>query len=226
MKCFLQPYQCECCGQSFSCVGNLIKHRKVRPETCGLPIYSNKKITDRVGVKLVDKSTSKIVTKSGETIELNKKENPDESDSMNVTEEIIYESADDGVIDNDDEVLECTEVAPEVVEGSIIEIEYLEPNAIEQEEAVVEYIEEEHLEDQIDFDDIIEKDEYLDEIPEEEDDEEDVVVKEEFEQFEVVYEKPLSETYYDENDDLSPFMEFKDGYYYWYDRFSHTILVF
>jgi hypothetical protein len=32
---------CESCDSRFSCVGNLIKHRKSRPETCGQPQFKN-----------------------------------------------------------------------------------------------------------------------------------------------------------------------------------------
>lgn len=32
----MKPFQCENCGNSFSCVGNLIKHRRTHADTCGL----------------------------------------------------------------------------------------------------------------------------------------------------------------------------------------------
>lgn len=32
----IKPFQCENCGSSFSCIGNLIKHRKTHADTCGL----------------------------------------------------------------------------------------------------------------------------------------------------------------------------------------------
>lgn len=51
----IKPYCCECCSATFSCVGNLIKHRKVRTATCGLPKYTNKKISKRAGVKVEKK---------------------------------------------------------------------------------------------------------------------------------------------------------------------------
>lgn len=41
----------ECCSSQFSCVGNLIKHRKARPETCGLSKYSNRKCAPRASTK-------------------------------------------------------------------------------------------------------------------------------------------------------------------------------
>lgn len=37
----VKPYVCEACESRFSCIGNLIKHRRARPDTCGLPQYSN-----------------------------------------------------------------------------------------------------------------------------------------------------------------------------------------
>lgn len=40
---------CKCCGSRFSCHSNLIKHRRTRPETCGLPIYNATKETKRNG---------------------------------------------------------------------------------------------------------------------------------------------------------------------------------
>lgn len=49
----IKPHECENCAQTFSCIGNLIKHRKIRPETCGLPKFTNKKKTKRVDVQQV-----------------------------------------------------------------------------------------------------------------------------------------------------------------------------
>lgn len=47
----IKPYQCQCCGNQFSCIGNLIKHRRIRPQTCGLPQYSNAKCAPRASTK-------------------------------------------------------------------------------------------------------------------------------------------------------------------------------
>lgn len=47
----IKPYQCQCCGNQFSCIGNLIKHRKIRPQTCGLPQYTNIKCAPRASTK-------------------------------------------------------------------------------------------------------------------------------------------------------------------------------
>lgn len=32
-----KPYSCSYCDDRFSCIGNLLKHRRARPDTCGLP---------------------------------------------------------------------------------------------------------------------------------------------------------------------------------------------
>lgn len=32
-----KPYNCSYCNDRFSCIGNLLKHRRARPDTCGLP---------------------------------------------------------------------------------------------------------------------------------------------------------------------------------------------
>lgn len=37
----IKPYQCEGCGKSFSCIGNLLKHRKVRYDSCGKKLLTN-----------------------------------------------------------------------------------------------------------------------------------------------------------------------------------------
>lgn len=48
----IKPYLCEGCGSRFSCIGNLIKHRKSRPKTCGLPQFcKNTKIAPRASSK-------------------------------------------------------------------------------------------------------------------------------------------------------------------------------
>ncbi|KAG5667026.1 hypothetical protein PVAND_015028 [Polypedilum vanderplanki] len=65
----IKPYICENCQQTFSCVGNLIKHRKIRPTTCGLPIFTNKKICKRAGVKCEKGKPSVIVVDSTPIIE-------------------------------------------------------------------------------------------------------------------------------------------------------------
>lgn len=60
----IKPYACENCNLTFSCIGNLIKHRKVRPNSCGLPIFTNKKICKRAGVKCEKGKNPKIVVDS------------------------------------------------------------------------------------------------------------------------------------------------------------------
>lgn len=38
-------------------MGNLIKHRKIRPDTCGQPIYTNKKVTKRTDIQISTKTS-------------------------------------------------------------------------------------------------------------------------------------------------------------------------
>lgn len=48
----IKPYFCESCASRFSCIGNLIKHRKARPDSCGLPQFAkNSKIAPRASIK-------------------------------------------------------------------------------------------------------------------------------------------------------------------------------
>lgn len=47
----VKPYMCQCCNSQFSCIGNLIKHRRTRPQTCGLPKYTNMKCAPRASTK-------------------------------------------------------------------------------------------------------------------------------------------------------------------------------
>ncbi|XP_055713631.1 zinc finger protein 665 [Phlebotomus papatasi] len=58
----IRPYVCELCGSKFSCIGNLIKHRRSRPDTCGLPQFRrNSKVTPRMKTKkLRGNLTSKL----------------------------------------------------------------------------------------------------------------------------------------------------------------------
>lgn len=48
----IMPYACLNCEKKFSCIGNLIKHRKTRVDTCGLPQFcSNVKVAPRPNTK-------------------------------------------------------------------------------------------------------------------------------------------------------------------------------
>ncbi|XP_055593162.1 zinc finger protein 665-like isoform X4 [Uranotaenia lowii] len=68
----VKPYHCSYCDNRFSCIGNLLKHRRARPDTCGLPQYcqTNKKV-DRPTSKTLPSLTerhstaSKVIQRSG-----------------------------------------------------------------------------------------------------------------------------------------------------------------
>lgn len=68
----IKPYHCSFCESRFSCIGNLLKHRRARPDTCGLPQHClTNKIVPRPNIKtmpnLTDRSVnaSKVVQRSG-----------------------------------------------------------------------------------------------------------------------------------------------------------------
>lgn len=87
----IKPYACENCSLTFSCVGNLIKHRKIRPTTCGLPIFTNKKICKRAGVKL-EKGKSSIIIVDPNPIDTTEQSHDqifDASDNIALREEEI-----------------------------------------------------------------------------------------------------------------------------------------
>ncbi|XP_058449493.1 zinc finger protein 569 [Malaya genurostris] len=68
----IKPYYCSHCESRFSCIGNLLKHRRARPDTCGLPQYcQTNKIVARPNIKtmpnLTDRQVNnqKVVQRSG-----------------------------------------------------------------------------------------------------------------------------------------------------------------
>ncbi|XP_058820044.1 zinc finger protein 569 [Topomyia yanbarensis] len=72
----IKPYYCSHCESRFSCIGNLLKHRRARPDTCGLPQYcQNNKIVARPNIKTMPNLTDrqvynqKVVQRSGPTRE-------------------------------------------------------------------------------------------------------------------------------------------------------------
>lgn len=61
----IKPYQCEGCGNAFSCVGNLLKHRKTHTDTCGkIPLTTHrvKHPATRMKVQANTPLTSKLKT--------------------------------------------------------------------------------------------------------------------------------------------------------------------
>lgn len=68
----IKPYHCSYCGSRFSCIGNLLKHRRARPDTCGLPQHClTNKIVPRPNIKTMPNLTdrqvyvSKVLQRSG-----------------------------------------------------------------------------------------------------------------------------------------------------------------
>lgn len=95
----VKPYTCECCDSRFSCVGNLIKHKKIRPDTCGLPIYKVTKVCKRAGVKCKGKVPKVVLENSlneyesvPEAVNESVPEDVDESISEEVNKKEIEES--------------------------------------------------------------------------------------------------------------------------------------
>lgn len=61
----IKPYQCESCYNSFSCVGNLLKHRKTHADTCGkIPLTTHrvKHPATKLKVQVNTPATIKIKT--------------------------------------------------------------------------------------------------------------------------------------------------------------------
>lgn len=65
----VKPYICEGCGNRFSCIGNLIKHRRSRPDSCGLPQFKNKKIAPRASAKNQGSLTRKYCQKISKKVQ-------------------------------------------------------------------------------------------------------------------------------------------------------------
>lgn len=58
----IKPYHCSFCGSRFSCIGNLLKHRRARPDTCGLPQHClTNKIVPRPNIKTMPNLTDRQV---------------------------------------------------------------------------------------------------------------------------------------------------------------------
>lgn len=83
----IKPFQCENCGSSFSCVGNLIKHRRTHSDTCGLiPLTTHrvKNPTTKMKIKINTPANSRLKAIEKEnkikqklaTLDANKDEKP------------------------------------------------------------------------------------------------------------------------------------------------------
>lgn len=62
----IKPFQCENCGNSFSCIGNLLKHRRTHPDTCGmipLTTHTVKHPPTKLKVKINTPATSRLKIK-------------------------------------------------------------------------------------------------------------------------------------------------------------------
>lgn len=61
----IKPFQCDNCGDSFSCIGNLLKHRKTHAHTCGLlPLTTHrvKHPATKLKVKINTPANSRLKT--------------------------------------------------------------------------------------------------------------------------------------------------------------------
>lgn len=69
----IKPYQCENCGNSFSCIGNLLKHRKSHLDTCGAIALTTHRVNNpstRIKIKVNTPSTTRLkVSKKYKDIE-------------------------------------------------------------------------------------------------------------------------------------------------------------
>lgn len=168
----LQPYECQHCHSTFSCIGNLIKHRKVRPDTCGLPKYTNQKIRNRAGVKLLDNGSQIIIRDPDPPTELldapgiqyvsafgdenNLVEHQDD-EMVEQIEEVEFDESEQQFICKDENIEE-EPIVKEAVEGEIgdFQIEFLD-----NDDYIVE--ESEEAGENYGFEEIIEEDQMYEE---------------------------------------------------------------
>ncbi|XP_059616203.1 uncharacterized protein LOC132261415 [Phlebotomus argentipes] len=86
----IRPYVCELCGSRFSCIGNLIKHRRSRPDTCGLPQFRrNSKVTPHKKAKNRAHLTTKLekLVERNEISIVHQLQIVDQSEEIDVKEE-------------------------------------------------------------------------------------------------------------------------------------------
>uniref|UniRef100_A0A182IPV1 C2H2-type domain-containing protein n=1 Tax=Anopheles atroparvus TaxID=41427 RepID=A0A182IPV1_ANOAO len=94
----IKPFFCKCCDARFSCVGNLIKHRKLRPKTCGLPEYNpSSRVTPRPTKKTMPSLTDR--KKSRMLVNPFKKRLENGSDTRTVSSELASENQCEELLD-------------------------------------------------------------------------------------------------------------------------------
>lgn len=110
----IKPYQCESCYNSFSCVGNLLKHRKTHAETCGkIPLTTHrvKHPATKLKVQVNTPATIKIKTtkKRKQFLSLqNQDASPNSEQSCDNNGVAVVEDAEEVILDekyNNEDVL-------------------------------------------------------------------------------------------------------------------------
>lgn len=157
----LKPYACANCKRTFSCIGNLIKHRKVRPDTCGREEFKIQKVNKRARVK-VDKNVATVTIPQDEII---------------IGDQIVYQEviAYDGnhqiklennfaiIIPNEQigniekRIIDVTEDNVQLVQengqltnnAQLYENEFVEQNSIEEDQNDEQFTDQEHLNNSI-----------------------------------------------------------------------------
>lgn len=135
----IKPYLCENCNQTFSCVGNLIKHRKLRLDTCGLPKFTNKKIFKQ------NNTSSEILKSEKEASQNITQQNEIEETQEVSTENFIVEKVDLETPESDFLIQEVHVEELDLIDADLKIISNNEMNSQEVEEELI--MKEEHLDD-------------------------------------------------------------------------------